>query len=123
MRSRQVHSLPQLKPVRRQLRRQLTPAEALLWKCLQRRQLAGRRFERQHSIGPYVVDFYCASENLIVELDGHHHFDSAGMRRDAERDAQLRALGYQVLRIENKHVMESLSSVLAEIRAWFRSEA
>ena len=68
-----LHNREQLKSTRRQLRQQLTPAEAKLWSVLQHSQLAGRKFRRQHSIGKYIVDFYCSSEQFIIELDGAAH--------------------------------------------------
>jgi very-short-patch-repair endonuclease len=67
---RQVNNRPELKQIRRELRHNLTPAEATLWRCLQNKQLAGRKFRRQHSVGSYVLDFYCPSEMLAIELDG-----------------------------------------------------
>ena len=114
-----VHNLGYQKPIRRALRGNLTQAEALLWKALQRSQLAGRKFRRQHGIGPYIVDFYCPAERLVVELDGAQHFTASGESQDAERDAYLTALGYRVLRFENKLVLNHLESVLAAIEAAF----
>ncbi|MFD2787131.1 endonuclease domain-containing protein [Hymenobacter rubripertinctus] len=115
-----VHNLGYQKANRRALRSALTPAEALLWKALQRSQLAGRKFRRQHSIGPYIVDFYCAAERLVVELDGARHFTASGESQDAERDAYLTSLDFRVLRFENKLVMNHLESVLAGIEAAFQ---
>ncbi|MHB0858108.1 MAG: endonuclease domain-containing protein [Anaerolineae bacterium] len=59
------------------LRKQSTPAEALLWQNLRGRRLAGAKFRRQHPIGPYVADFYCAEQHLVVELDGPVHLVQA----------------------------------------------
>jgi len=105
---------------RRWLRRQATPAERRLWACLRKRQLAGRRFRRQHSIGPYVVDFYCPSERLVIELDGAGHEDVARACYDARREAYLRSRGLRVLRFENRQVLEQLDTVLEAIRQAFR---
>lgn len=68
-----THSLKHLKEKRAELRKSLTPAEAFLWKYLKVRQFEGRRFNIQHSIKDYIVDFYCAKEKLIIELDGVVH--------------------------------------------------
>ena len=62
-----------LEPRRKKLRRNLTPAEAFLWTVLKNSNLAGRKFRRQHSVGNYILDFYCDSEKLVVELDGEVH--------------------------------------------------
>jgi very-short-patch-repair endonuclease len=59
---------------RRALRGRATDAERLLWRLLQARQLLGLKFRRQHPVGPYIVDFYCADRRLAVELDGGQHF-------------------------------------------------
>ncbi|RSK48933.1 endonuclease domain-containing protein [Hymenobacter rigui] len=115
-----IHNLGYQKSTRRTLRSNLTPAEALLWKALQRSQLAGRKFRRQHGIGPYIVDFYCPAEKLVVELDGAGHFTASGEAQDQERDAYLGSLGLKVLRFENKLVMQYIESVLAAIEAAFQ---
>ncbi|OUJ74982.1 cytosine methyltransferase [Hymenobacter crusticola] len=114
-----MHNLGYQKETRRTLRSNLTPAEALLWKALQRGQLAGRKFRRQHGIGPYIVDFYCSAEKLVIELDGAGHFTASGEAQDAERDADLQKLGFQVLRFENKLVLQDINSILAAIEATF----
>ena len=118
--TKHVHSLGHQKANRRILRGNLTQAETVLWKALQRSQLAGCKFRRQHSIGPYIVDFYCAAERLVVELDGARHFTASGESQDAERDSNLTSLGFRVLRFENKLVMNYLESVLAAIEAAFQ---
>ena len=75
----------------------MTPAEAALWKRLQKRQLEGRRFRRQHSVGPFILDFYCPEEKLAVELDGAVHDDPGRSEYDDERTASLQAHGSRVL--------------------------
>ena len=107
---------------RRALRCALTPAEAALWRMLQRSQLAGRKFRRQHSVGPYVVDFYCPVERLAVELDGSAHDGEQSAARDAAREKFLSSAGLTVLRLENRHVFENPEGVLDWIRQHFRSE-
>ncbi|TLM93080.1 endonuclease domain-containing protein [Hymenobacter jeollabukensis] len=116
------HNRQELKPNRRELRRNLTPAEATLWKALQGGQLAGRKFRRQHSVGPYILDFYCPSERLVVELDGAGHYNVIGAAHDAVRTAYLNGVGIQVLRFENKLVFGQLEWVLAAILVAFRDE-
>jgi very-short-patch-repair endonuclease len=68
-----IHNLAFLTDRRRNLRRNSTRAEALLWACLRKSQVDGKKFRRQHSIGPYIADFYCPEFRVIVELDGAAH--------------------------------------------------
>ena len=103
------------KTLRRKLRSNLTPAEAVLWKRLQNRQLAGRKFRRQHSIGPYVLDFYCPRERLAVELDGAAHDSEDAAQRDARRAKYLLSVGVKIVRFENRDVVSNLEGVLKAI--------
>ena len=112
-----IHNEERLKIIRRALRSNATSAEAALWKYLQKSQLRGRKFRRQHSIGTYVVDFYCPPEKLAVELDGEVHSDPGRREYDAEREVYLRDQGIRIVRFENKEVFENLEIVL-EGMAW-----
>jgi very-short-patch-repair endonuclease len=116
----QLHNQPSLKPLRRALRSRMTSAEIALWMQLKSSQLASRKFRRQHSIREYVVDFYCPSERLIVELDGAPHDSEQGFLKDEERDAWLASLGFIILRIENQDVMNNMEGVLQLIQQQFR---
>ena len=97
----------------------MTPAEVHLWQIVRSKQLEGRRFRRQHSIGPWIVDFYCAEERLIIELDGSPHDSPQRREYDTERQEALQDMGYTVLRYENKQVFEDLDSVVAGIMRCF----
>ena len=99
----------------RQFRKQLTPPEALLWVALRRRGLNGLKFRRQHPIGAYVLDFYCASARLAVEVDGMQHSTDEQATHDRARDVWLRANGIRVLRILASAVRDDLEQVLDEI--------
>ena len=114
------HNLGSLKQRRRSLRAQLMPAEALLWKHLQHSQLESRKFRRQHSAGPYVLDFYCPAERIAIELDGAAHDHERAQANDRQRDEFLANAGIHVLRFENEQVMKNLEGVLFEIRRHFR---
>jgi very-short-patch-repair endonuclease len=83
--------------------------------------MEGKKFRRQHSVGKYVLDFYCPSSHLAVELDGDGHFDSWKAAYDAERTAFLGRLNIKVLRFENRMVFEDLEPVLKTIRYHLRS--
>ncbi|MFN5371671.1 MAG: methylmalonyl-CoA mutase family protein [Bacteroidia bacterium] len=115
-----VMNHPELKTFRKELRSNLTPAEATLWRYISNRQLKGRKFRRQHSVGPYIVDFYCPAEKLAIELDGAHHFTDAGRLYDEERTVFLNTYGIKVIRFENKDVLEFTQEVLDEIASEFQ---
>lgn len=101
--------------LRRTLRNNSTSAEATLWKALQKRQLKGRKFRRQHGIGVYVVDFYCPAEKLVVELDGTPHFDLSNQEKEIKGAKYLDSLGIKVLRFENQRIFSHYDNVLFEI--------
>jgi very-short-patch-repair endonuclease len=111
-----IHNLKSTKGRRKELRGNLTPVEALLWKCLQRSQLAGKKFRRQHAIGPFIVDFYCPECRLGVELDGAAHKTIPGNERDGARDLFLARFKVRILRFENRLVRENLEGVLEAIK-------
>ena len=112
-------NLPALKAVRRDLRNHATPAERALWQMLKGRQLSGRKFRRQHSVGRFVLDFYCPSERLAVELDGSVHADPARQSYDLRRQRALEEVGVRVLQFENEAVLGTPDVVLAAIAEAF----
>lgn len=114
-----LNNLPHKKDQRRALRSNLTSAEAVLWNHLKNGQLHNRKFRRQHSIGEYILDFYCPQEKLAVELDGAGHFTAAGNLHDAARTEYLNAVGIRVIRFENKLIWSVLESVLQTIASNF----
>jgi very-short-patch-repair endonuclease len=117
--SQRLNNSHRLLDWRRTLRANLTPAEAALWRMLRRSSLNGRKFRRQQSIGPYIVDFYCPSEKLVVELEGAAHDGERAANRDEVRERFLRSLGLTVVRLENRHVLENPEGVLAYISQHF----
>jgi methylmalonyl-CoA mutase cobalamin-binding domain/chain len=117
--SRGVFNHPNLKYFRKELRSNLTPAEAKLWSMLSDRKLDGRKFRRQHSVGPYILDFYCLEESLAIEADGQQHFDIPVQEYDQERTEFLNTYGIKVIRFENKVIFEQPDMVLEAIRQEF----
>ncbi len=105
----------------RSLRSDETPAEEKLWQALRRNQLDGLHFRRQHALGRFVLDFFCASKRLAVELDGEVHDLADQAARDDARTAALEGLGVRVIRFRNADVMENLPSVLERICVAARS--
>jgi len=116
-----IHTKEELSERRRELRRNMTAAEAFLWSHLKSRKLNGKRFTRQHSIGNYIADFYCASERLIIELDGEVHQSPNAMEYDAKRTSYFEEMNYKVIRFENKMVFDKFQSVIMEIKDNFKN--
>ena len=108
----QINNKPILKKFRKALRNNATRAERVLWKCLQKRQLGGYKFRRQHSVGNYILDFYCPEKRLAIELDGAHHYTDEGKEYDEVRTEYLAQHAIKVLRFENKKVFENQSQLL-----------
>jgi len=88
---------------------------------LKNKQLERRKFTRQHSIGKYVVDFYCPEEQLLIELDGEHHKEKDQMQYDEKRTKYLESLHKCVLKFNNTEVSFNTDSVLKEIQKYFRN--
>jgi very-short-patch-repair endonuclease len=122
MNDKHLFNRKSLKPIRSILRNESTSAEAALWDLLKLKKLDGRKFRRQHSIGKYIVDFYCPSEKLIVELDGNPHGNYIQIEKDIIRDRYLEELGLTVIRFENKSVFQEHEFVLNEIKKGFKEK-
>ena len=116
MKPKKIHNRPVTKINRKHLRKNLTSAEAFLWNELKGKKLDGRKFRRQHSIGNFITDFYCAREKLIIELDGEVHNNVIANDYDEKRTVFFKEKGFNVVRFENKLVFENLPSVIQEIR-------
>lgn len=99
----------------RELRREATPAEKLLWTRLRNRKLNGLKFTRQHPIDKFVVDFYCHQKKLVIELDGEVHDIKINKQYDEARTCMLAGLNIYVLRFKNEQVIESIEIVLEKI--------
>jgi len=121
MKPDQIHNRKELEKWRKELRNNSTAAESHLWKQLQKSQLKGRKFRRQHSIKNFIVDFYCPSERLIIELDGQYHFTPQQQKYDLYRQGVLERLGFTVLRFENKMVFNLMPGVLMKISDHFKN--
>jgi len=103
----------------RRLRRAATPAERHLWEFLRDRRLEGAKFRRQHPIGPYLADFFCAAAALVIEADGAPHYPPP--QRQLRRDALLAVAGVLVLRFENEVILFETERVLDRIRPALRA--
>jgi len=114
-----IHNRKELEQFRKKLRSKGTPAEAILWNCLKGSRLEGRKFRRQHSVGSYILDFYCPAEKLCIELDGAHHYTEEGLASDAARTGYLNSLNIRVIRFENREVFERMDQVIEQIKSFF----
>ncbi len=99
----------------RELRKNMTDAEKLLWSRISRRQVSGYQFYRQRIIGDYIVDFYCPVARLVIEIDGGQHYHGEGRESDKTRDSQLANIGLKVLRFSNLDVLKNIDIVLENI--------
>jgi very-short-patch-repair endonuclease len=104
----------------RLLRQQQTKSERLLWEQLRNRQLRGRKFRRQQQFGPFVVDFYCVSERLVVEIDGAIHDEQR--EADAERQRIIQLTGDRVVRLTAELVESNMAEALRRIESAFGDE-
>lgn len=102
-----------LTPLAQKLRKNMTKEERHLWYDF----LKGLpvTFNRQKVIGPYIVDFFCASAKLVIELDGSQHYEGKGIKTDMERDRYLNNLGLTVKRYSNNEVNEDFEAVCSDI--------
>ena len=106
---------PEKRELAKELRRNMTPAEKLLWVKLRTNRLNGYHFRRQQIIDGFIVDFYCHSVDLIIEIDGPIHQQQKDY--DRERTRILKERGLHLLRFKNEEVMNELDSILQKIIA------
>ncbi len=107
-----IHNKKNFLELRRELRNNPTSQEGILWSRLRRKQ-CGVKFQRQHSIDRYIVDFYCFEKKLIIEIDGNQHVDNEAY--DQMRTNHLENLGYRVIRCTNTDITNNLEGVLIKI--------
>jgi very-short-patch-repair endonuclease len=122
MENKNLFNRKSLKSYRLSLRNRSTSVEAELWDILKSKNLDGRKFRRQHSIGNYIVDFCCPSEKLIIELDGDPHGEYHKIEEDKNRDKYLESLGFTVLRFENRFVFQDPEYLKNEIKKVFNKK-
>ncbi len=97
------------------MRQNPTVAENILWRRLRRKQVGGFSFRRQHPIGRFIVDFYCAKARLVIEVDGEIHDGSEQAEYDASRQEFLEGLDLKVLRFDNAQVYQATDAVIEAI--------
>jgi len=112
---------PRLKELAKKLRKQVILSEVLLWKELKGKKLLGYDFHRQKPIDEYIVYFYCAELDLVIEIDGSSHNDK--FENDIVRQRKLEDLGLTVLRYYDGDVKQELTSIVDNIKEWINNRA
>ncbi|WP_461639300.1 endonuclease domain-containing protein [Labilibaculum euxinus] len=109
---------PEIHSRAKELRRNMTKSEKLLWTEIRNRKLNGLKFRRQHPINIFIADFYCHEIKLVIELDGNIHDSEENKEYDEGRTAELGYLGVKVIRFTNEEVINSMTNVLAKIKVF-----
>jgi very-short-patch-repair endonuclease len=105
----------ELREFARELRKNMTDAERLIWSKVRKGQLKGHQFYRQKILGNYIVDLFCPAAKLVIEIDGGQHCTPEGIKKDKLRDEYLGSLGLTVLRFSDSDVLKNIEGVLARI--------
>jgi very-short-patch-repair endonuclease len=105
----------QLKYKARELRKNMTESERVLWSRVRGKQLLGVQFYRQKPVGDYIVDFLAPKTKLVVEVDGSQHKESEHAKKDKDRDEYLAAVGLKVLKFNSREVLEETDGVVEVI--------
>lgn len=100
----------------KELRRNETEAEKLLWDKLKGNQINGLKFRRQHPIQLFIADFYCHQIKLIIEIDGEYHLTKEQIIKDRERTEILNEMGIEVIRFKNDEVTNRIDLILSQIK-------
>ncbi|KST62417.1 endonuclease domain-containing protein [Mastigocoleus testarum] len=114
---------PILKERAKQLRKNMTPGEIILWKHLKGKQMCNCDFDRQRPIDRFIVDFYCKKLMLAIEIDGSSHDSPEAQARDRRRQARLEFLGVRFLRFREEEVRSGVEGVLEVIEDWIRNHS
>ncbi|MEI8143514.1 MAG: endonuclease domain-containing protein [Candidatus Berkelbacteria bacterium] len=96
------------------LRRTMPTPEIILWSKIKNRQL-GVKFRRQYGVFNYVIDFYCTTQRLAIEIDGDSHYGTKAKERDAERQKLISSYDIRFLRFTNREITENIEGVLDQI--------
>jgi very-short-patch-repair endonuclease len=112
-----------LKDYRRANRNGATRAESELWHGLRGKRASGYKFRRQHSLGPFIVDFYCPKLRVVIEIDGFQHYFKDAGEYDKERTAKLENIGFSVLRFDNEDVNIRMDYVIRVIQEFCENRA
>ena len=112
---KRTHNQPEQFDQRKRLRHKATPEEKALWLLLKGKQIEGLRWRRQFSIGCYILDFYCPSAKLCIEVDGIQHLSEENLEHDRIREEYLAKEGIKVIRVPNGSVWEDSDMIISAI--------
>ena len=121
MRRKIIPYNPKLKEYARELRKNSTFTEIMLWNYLKGKQMRGYDFDRQRPIDNYIVDFYCKDLQLAIEVDGESHYGN--QKADNRREKRLNKLGVTVLRFDDMEIIYELDLVLKKIEKWIEDKS
>jgi very-short-patch-repair endonuclease len=113
---------PHLKALARELRRNMTLGEVILWRHLKGKRMCGYDFDRQRPIDRYIVDFYCKCLRLAIEVDGSSHDGEVAQQNDFVRQTRLESLGVRFLRFSETQVRSQTNTVLKTIETWIKQQ-
>ena len=108
-----IYYNPKLKERAKELRKNATFSERMLWKHLRARQMTGYQFMRQKPIGNYIVDFYCSKLHLVIEIDGISH--NGRQIYDRRKEDNLKDIGLEIMRFDGHYVINNINGVLISI--------
>jgi len=116
-----IYNLITEKDKRKNLRKNMPPAEVLLWYELKGKKILGYKFRRQYSINKYIVDFYCSKVRLAIEIDGDSHFiDNKSIECDKKREEFIKSNNINFLRFTNLEIYYDLEKVLKKITKYLK---
>ena len=110
-----IYNDPSTKERRRDLRKNQTDAERKLWDIIRNKQMKGLKFFRQYSVGPYILDFYCPSKKLAIEVDGGQHAEEGQQKYDENRSEYLTQNNINVIRFWDNEVLTNIEGVEEKI--------
>ncbi|MBF0570643.1 MAG: endonuclease domain-containing protein [Candidatus Omnitrophica bacterium] len=99
------------KEKRKELRKNQTDAERVLWNILRNKQMGGYKFFRQYGIGSYIADFYCPLLKVVIEVDGGQHYSEEAVAHDRKREEFLKGAGIRVIRFNNLDILKNIEGV------------
>ena len=112
---REHYNLSSMKVTRKKLRNEATEHERIMWEELKGKKFLWLKFRRQHSVGRYILDFYCPEKKIWVELDWNHHLEQEVAEYDFIRTEYLEADGIKIYRILNSEIEQDLVGVLKKL--------
>ena len=116
MRRKIIPYNPKLKERAKELRKNMTQTEIMLWLELKGKKMRGFDFDRQRPIDNYIVDFYCKDLMLAIEIDGESHYGNE--KNDNKRQRKIETYGVRFLRFDNLEVSYKMEKVLERIGNW-----